>query len=209
MIKLSFRLSSELPNDTNSIISSLPFGDAETSRLRAVKNEQSRALSLCALLALWDILDEPDIPTVLRSENRKPYFEDSSLFFSLSHVDKLATAVLSDAPIGIDIEWLDASRKAQAISSRFFSNEEQTEISNSSDPLESFFSMWTKKEAYAKLTGKGLASICAGELPVELCFSQYRLDLCGKKGILSICHQNSEKILIINPYNKLKITELN
>ena len=209
MIKLSFRLSGELPLDTNLIISSLPFGEEEIQRLLSIKNNDAQRLSLSALLALSDTLSAENNCTILRTENRKPYFKDLPLSFSLSHIDHIAAAAVCDTPVGIDMEWLDDKRNVKAISSRFFSKDEQTNIANSSDPLNSFFSAWTKKEAYAKLTGKGLASIYASELPVGLFFRQYQLDLCGKKGILSICQQNNKEILILNPYDELKIIELN
>ncbi len=208
MIELSIKLTDLLQSDIENEISSLPFGESEISRLFSIRNKDAQRLSFAALLALSDILKDRECPNIKRSDSGKPYFEGYPLFFSLSHIEKIAVAVVCDSHIGVDLEWIDKKRKTNEISRRFFSPEEQKLIRESSDPALSFFSIWTKKEAYAKLIGKGLSSVCSDELPQDLLFTQYIIEYDGKKGILSICHYNDEEISIIGEYNGCTLTPI-
>ena len=106
------------------------------------------------------------------------------------------------------MEWINADRNTEAIARRFFASKEYEEISRSDDRLSSFFSVWTKKEAYAKLCGKGLASVCSDEISSEVFYSQYRVELKGRKGILTICHRIYDEITVINQNENLNIYKL-
>lgn len=196
------------------LISALPFGRCEQERLCSIKNGNALKLSLCALLSLKSLIDKhypstADLDlTVLRSENRKPYFKNLECFFSLSHTDGIALCALGDNPVGIDIEWIDEKNNFLDISKRFFSPEEQTYICESASPLLSFYSLWTKKEAYAKLTGEGLISICkANPSSIGHC-KQYLLEYEGKKAIISLCSTKSDDIQIHDPEKEFNIYEL-
>ena len=208
MSRLSFCLTDTLCENTEKIISSLPFGHEERSRLLSMKSEPARAQSLGALLALADAVDTSLDCTVCRTNRRKPYFKALPFHFSLCHISSLSAAALSDTPIGIDAEWLDPNRNIQGISSRFFSSSEQEEILSSDDSTLTFFSLWTKKEAFAKLTGEGLISVCSENIPADTVFTQYIVELSDKRGIISVCHNAKEKISILNPYKELKLYEL-
>ena len=209
MLSLSFCMPGILGERYEKTISSLPFGNREISRVLSIKNEHSRILSFSALVALSYILSDASLDyTVLRTESRKPYFQNLPLHFSLTHTDNLAAAVLSDEPVGIDFEWLDTSRNALGISKRFFSPDEQKQILLSGDPLLTFFSLWTKKEALAKLTGEGLISVCSSSPLSDYHFTQYTVELENKRGILSVCQGRKEDISILNPYKELKLYEL-
>ena len=205
---LSFCLTDTLCGDTEKIISSLPFGPEERSRLSAIKSDSARAQSLGALSALADTVDTSLDCTVCRTKCRKPYFKALPFHFSLSHIPSLSVAVLSDEPVGIDAEWLEQNRNTQGISARFFTSEEQEEILSSDDSTFAFFSLWTKKEAFAKLTGEGLISVCSESVPADAVFTQYALELSGRRGIISVCHNKKEEISILNPYKELKLYEL-
>ena len=71
-------------------------------------------------------------------KNGKPYFEGNPFYFSLSHSNDYAVCVISDTPVGIDIEFDKPLNKK--MQTRFAEN-----------ILE-----WTKKEAKGKLTGLGV-----------------------------------------------------
>ena len=208
MIRISFKLADIPHTEIKESISSLGFGAAEAKRLKSISNAEAQGLSLCALLALRAALNDTQEHTVLRTERRKPYFEDLPLHFSLSHVKSLAIAALCDSDIGVDAEWIDSERRTSDIARRFFSDAERRAIECADDPLLAFYSLWTKKEAYAKLTGKGIAEIYSGELPSKLLFEQYLIELNGKRGILSVCHKKNESISIINTYKELLLYEL-
>lgn len=209
MLGLSFCLASSV-NDA--IIAALPFGDKERCRLLAIKNPSARLTSLAALISLDRLLkvygvSKGDAPTILREDSGKPYFAKLPLSFSLSHADGLAISALSDTSVGVDIEWLDRTRNIDGISGRFFTSLEQSEIFRAPDKPLAFYSLWTKKEAYAKLTGEGLVSVCSSK-PLEARFKQYILEFEGRRAIISICTQNDEQVYIHDPEKEFTIYEL-
>ena len=85
----------------------------------------------------------------------KPYCD--GVFFSLSHVGDLALCAVSDAPIGCDIERVrDAPFE---IAPRVFCPGERAYLHSAQDESEAqrrFFTLWTLKESYMKMTGEGL-----------------------------------------------------
>ena len=207
MIKLSFKAVYDLNGDTDSLISSLGFGVLEAQRIKEIKNKSAQALSLAARSALRDALGNNEEHIILRTENRKPYFDDASLLFSLSHSDPIAVAALSDSEIGVDLEFIDPERRTSDIARRFFSNSERSRMSSAIDPILAFYALWTKKEAYAKLTGKGLTENLSRDLPRELFVDQYLLEDRGKKAILSVCHTKDEQISVLNERKDLILSE--
>ncbi len=187
-----------LTEDTESLIFSLPFGDTEKSRLLSIKNPEAQKSSLCALLCLKEALakrgmteDVCDL-TIIRDEGGKPHFSSLPLFFSISHSHSLCAVALCDDELGIDVEFVDSSRNVLAISKRFFSPQEHQSVIDSNSPAELFFSLWTKKEAIAKLIGTGLSSICSRDLPSEddYSFKKYILDHKAQKAYLTICYKS-------------------
>lgn len=93
----------------------------------------------------------------------KPYFVlHPQLHFNLSHSGRYAVCVLSDTPVGIDIEGSRTFRNALA--KRFFSEAECGWIKQAAEKQAQecrFFRLWTLKEAYGKATGRGLADSIA------------------------------------------------
>jgi 4'-phosphopantetheinyl transferase len=87
-------------------------------------------------------------------------FQSSGIDFNVSHTDGLAVIALSwQGQIGIDVERVRSDRDPRNIARRFFSQREQNELLNLSGPElhEAFFRCWTRKEAYIKACGEGLA----------------------------------------------------
>lgn len=84
----------------------------------------------------------------------------SRLRFNLSHSGLVALfAFTLDCELGLDVEQLRELPDHEAIATRFFSAGEVTEL-RSLDPAErlaAFFRCWTRKEAYIKAVGDGLA----------------------------------------------------
>ena len=81
-------------------------------------------------------------------------FQDASLCFNLSHAGNYAAAVFGSQPVGVDVECIRTG--GQKIANRFFSEDEKRYLcGNWSDDL--FTKTWTRKEAYVKAVGKGIA----------------------------------------------------
>lgn len=90
--------------------------------------------------------------------NGKPVVRQiPSFHFNLSHSGDWVVCAVDDAPVGIDIEEMKPIDLA--IAKRFFSTEEYTDLL--SQPAEQqeayFFHLWSMKEAFIKLTGKGIS----------------------------------------------------
>ena len=92
----------------------------------------------------------------------KPYLaEDTAgLQFNLSHSHRLGLlAVTLGRELGVDVEYLDREISVADIARRFFSERESENLlslPSSSQPL-GFFHCWTRKEAFLKAKGMGIA----------------------------------------------------
>lgn len=101
---------------------------------------------------------------VLYTQKGKPYIigTETEKFISVTTTGKIMLCVYSDKPVGIDGEHLlrfGSNNKTDyiALSERFFSEEEADFVrEGDGDPMR-FVRVWVRKEAYVKLTGKGLA----------------------------------------------------
>lgn len=88
----------------------------------------------------------------------KPFLSDyPSVHFNLSHSGSWVVCALDQHPIGIDVERI--APVDLEISNRFFSTAEQRQIIKKSPRhrLDEFINLWTLKESYLKMTGKGIS----------------------------------------------------
>jgi len=107
--------------------------------------------------------------------NGKPLLgSNSNLRFNVSHTHGLAIlAFAKNRAIGVDVENVNRETDAKRLAERFFSQSERQALRHlSGQQLQAaFFRCWTRKEAYIKATGDGLAlplsqfdvSIAAGD----------------------------------------------
>ena len=187
-----------------SLIEALPVGDVEKSRIAAIEHSQHKKESLGGLIALWRLLKKRGIslpPNIIRLQNGKPCFADGSMPFGISHSHTIAAAALGDADcesIGFDLEVLDNKVNTLDIASRFFSADEQSEFEKNGKTDEAFFSIWTAKEALAKLDGKGLSAILSDtKKRSDIYISRLTVDIGDKRAVLSIaCKSKDQPIQI-------------
>ena len=193
------------------IIERLPFGEAEKKRLLGIRNEAALRESLAAWLVLWDLAQILSLPlpaAVLRTPKGKPYFETPQYpAFSLSHTDSFAVAVINtDGAVGVDVEGLSRCRSFDRIAERYFSEEEQALLDRTSNPHEAFLRIWTQKEASAKLTGEGLASIISGDAPFKGAIQSMKIQRANTFAYLSIATQApSDPIHWVNLQKEISI----
>ncbi|WP_144495329.1 4'-phosphopantetheinyl transferase family protein [Bacillus pumilus] len=108
---------------------------------------------------IHEMYDLPFDEIVFETEgNGKPVVRHiPSFHFNLSHSGDWVVCAIDDAPVGIDIEEIKPIDLA--IAKRFFSADEYKDLL--SQPAERqeayFFHLWSMKEAFIKLTGKGLS----------------------------------------------------
>jgi 4'-phosphopantetheinyl transferase len=84
----------------------------------------------------------------------------SRLTFNLSHSAGLALiGIAAASSVGVDLEYIRAQSDDAEVARRFFSAAEVDHLNAlpSHRYAEAFFSCWTKKEAYVKACGEGLA----------------------------------------------------
>ena len=136
---------------------------AKKERIRKFRFSIDQKLSLYAellvrIIACQSLQIENDNLEFSINEFGKPYLKDKpfNFYFNLSHTKSAVVAAVSNQEIGVDIE-----RKAETnlgIAFRFFTKSEYNYIDEFPDKREErFYEVWTKKEAYIKFVGKGLA----------------------------------------------------
>ena len=103
---------------------------------------------------------EEKTPGILRTEKGKPYTDVTrdgrQVHFSVSHSGSCFVCLLGEVPVGIDIQQ-ERNANIEKLSRRYFTQEEQDQVREHG--ADGFFRLWTRKEAYAKLTGLGLEEI--------------------------------------------------
>lgn len=99
----------------------------------------------------------------------KPYLAEHSFQFNLSHSGAYVLCGVSEQEIGVDIQRIQGGEKLH-LAKRFFSPGECRALEDCEDEearIQMFFRMWTRKEAYGKLTGEGLAGVIGKDLWTE------------------------------------------
>ena len=98
------------------------------------------------------------------TESKKPYllqkYFDQTLSFNISHSHGQALVAVSlNRNIGIDIEKIRAEVEYEKLALRFFSAAEHHQLMQipADERARSFFAIWTRKEAFVKAIGKGIA----------------------------------------------------
>ncbi|WP_459855300.1 4'-phosphopantetheinyl transferase family protein [Humidesulfovibrio idahonensis] len=137
---------------------------AEAKRAAAFVREVDRRRFVLAHAALRIILAAQTKTTPARIAYRfnahgKPSLVQGGSEFNLSHAgDWILVAVSVSGPVGIDVEPLRVLPDADALVERFFAPEERSAYLACSEPdrARAFFTLWTRKEAYAKALGQGL-----------------------------------------------------
>ena len=166
-IKIKKINKSYIEENFNEILSGL-YPQRKESVLK-LKNRQAVYTSVAAGELLIGAYNEiygsgGNAPEVLKGENGKPYVKDKEEFaFNISHSGDYAVIAYSNEPgikaVGIDVERIRQRDDDMKLANRFFT---KSEIDYISDGLECsdidmrFYKIWTMKEAFMKLTGKGL-----------------------------------------------------
>ena len=132
------------------------------ARALACRTDLDRRLSVAAYLLLRDSLRKTyglaGNPCVAYDANGKPFLPDHpSVHFSLSHCPKAAACAVADRPVGVDVE--EIAPVSDEVLRRALSDGERADLSASAEPDVDFARLWTRKEAFAKLTGDGIDDV--------------------------------------------------
>lgn len=78
------------------------------------------------------------------------------IHFNLSHCRNGVMCIVDESPVGCDIECIPSAPDEDVMRAAFSEDERSRILTSENPPLE-YASLWTKKEALLKMTGRGLA----------------------------------------------------
>ncbi len=131
------------------------------SRIETTKRMETKAALLGAGLLLDEVLKKSfglsDIETETNEFGKPSLKNHPEIHFNLSHSGDVVILTVSDAECGVDIESTQKPHEAMGVANRFFSRNEYAAMMLSADPNEAFCRLWTLRESYVKMRGKGFA----------------------------------------------------
>ena len=125
------------------------------------KYEQGQRLCVLAYLLLKQALREgygiTENPVFEYNEHGKPSIVGHpEIFFNLSHCKEAAICVVSDQPVGVDVEGIREYK--ESLVNYTMNDEEIAQIKTAENPAAAFIRLWTMKEATTKLIGTGISN---------------------------------------------------
>ncbi len=140
----------------------LPFtAEEKQARIRRFYRWEDSLRTLFAdLLIRHIIMQETNLKNeeISFSANRygKPRLDNLPDFhFNLSHSGVWVVCAVDNQPVGIDVEKI--APIDLDISKNYFSKDEHQDLLSKTDKISYFFTLWTLKESYIKIVGKGLS----------------------------------------------------
>ncbi len=174
----------------------LSFLPAERQeKIRRFRFEKDKLLSFAAgMLILSETGDSP----LTYGEHGKPYC--CGVHFSVSHSGTIAAIAVDAYEVGVDTEVIPSEDRLK-IAERFYHPAECAYVRGADDQPLAFCEIWTRKEAYLKMTGEGisadLTAFDSASPPLSrqlytLRLGSYCLSVCSAKQI------DADKIQIAN-----------
>ena len=123
-------------------------------------NASAIEVSVVELIELLEGMSENELALLHQmaichtAQNGKPYLTNiADLYFSISHSEEYVACVMADYVVGADIQNMkEIDRKR--VAKRMLHTKENPSLSENAV---SFFTCWSAKEAYVKMTGEGLS----------------------------------------------------
>ncbi len=135
------------------------ISEAKRERIQTVKRFESKASLLAGELLLRAVLKKEYGLEEIRieiGEFGKPYLADHpEIHFNLSHSGTIAVCTVSDVECGVDVEQISKPHEVMGVANRFLSVKEHAAVLMSPNPNEAFCRLWTLRESYVKMRGKG------------------------------------------------------
>ena len=136
---------------------------SEQRREQALKFKHELGQRLCVMayqLLKQGLREEygiTDNPVFEYNEHGKPSITGHpGIHFNLSHCKHAVVCVLSDRPIGVDVEYIRPY--SESLAHYTMNDEELSQIQSAEHPDEAFIRLWTMKEAAMKLIGTGISN---------------------------------------------------
>lgn len=125
-------------------------------------------------------------------KHNKPLLPNNDAYFNVSHSGNYIVCCVDNLPCGIDIEVLRKTNQNTA--KRFCTNAELEYIENSENKDIALLEIWTKKEAYFKSFGLGIAT-CLNALDT-LKTNGFSTEICNDYILTVYSENDSEKNII-------------
>lgn len=140
--------------------------NSEKQRASAIAHDFARvefikARALLRLVLADHATKRPNDFTFATASNGKPYVaDDETLEFNVSHSNGIVLIAVARSPVGIDIEAAVISIDQLSVADTVFSRTERAVLRSAPEAQRAnvFLSLWTRKEAYLKATGRGFSS---------------------------------------------------
>lgn len=92
--------------------------------------------------------------------NKRPLLLNANGFdidFNITHSEDLILFAISNNKVGVDVEFINPDFNYNDILHACFTEEEKDWVCSSPNPRQTFYFLWTRKEALLKATGKGIS----------------------------------------------------
>ncbi len=170
--------------------------DARRARVQRLRIPQKQAQCAAAGILLRHLFGTE---TIACEKNGKPFLKNRpDIHFNLSHTGNWVFCAVSHVRIGIDAQMLTTYNKKLA--ERWFTSQEQQWIDE--DPDVRFTRLWTQKEAYAKMTGVGMAQTVTNTVLAHHVIKEYA-DFADENMYITVCTDKNAEF----PPTIHKITE--
>lgn len=136
---------------------------ARADRFRFARDHDAYTLTRGALRRLLGAYlgVEPADVAFVEGKYGKPAVAEHPIAFNVTHSHKWALLVFTRGrPVGVDVELIQPRKSLDLVCRHHFTDAERTAVMGATDPTERrlrFYRCWTRKEAYIKATGLGLA----------------------------------------------------
>lgn len=125
---------------------------------------------------------------IIYNEYNKPYLKNEKIYFNISHDNGTTVLVVSDKEIGVDVEYFTYKK---SVVRKYFTNNEQNEILNSTNKEYDFTRIWVMKEAFIKMKGIGIPY---GLINVDTTKIKEQIELIeNEKYLIAICKSEEQK----------------
>jgi 4'-phosphopantetheinyl transferase len=158
--------------------------------------------SACQSLGGWTLVDQglqmlcgfgEARAKIIYGPKGKPDLDDGGWHFNISHSGDYVMAAFAPMPVGCDIQKKE-ERRAN-VAKRFFAQTEQQRLAEGAD----FFEIWTKKESFIKLSGKGMSmDLTAFDIfNIQQTMEDCRFASKSLPGYeLAVCYQNADSLSV-------------
>jgi len=129
----------------------------KVQNLRSDKKKNASAVAYLLLrLALKEEYGIDEIVEFDYIDNKKPVLrEHPNIHFNLSHSLNTVACAVANTDIGVDVQQIDKIK--DNVAKRVLTEDEFACFQHTDNPDEFFCEIWTIKESFLKLTGKGIS----------------------------------------------------